>query len=167
MVTHDLDSLIRSVTESRLWARKNSRGGSHRGDARIGSPWLRSYFHGKRARARSWPAARKGNDGNACKLRLDRALHPGGDRSRLRLRLLVLRRRAGTGASEHPYRVFRLGFGPLSQGSSVSFNGLRVGEVTEISLLPEDPAPGRRRRPGRCLYPGSASIPARASNTRA
>jgi phospholipid/cholesterol/gamma-HCH transport system substrate-binding protein len=35
--------------------------------------------------------------------------------------------------------VFSGSVSGLSQGSSVSFNGLRVGEVTEISLLPEDP----------------------------
>jgi phospholipid/cholesterol/gamma-HCH transport system substrate-binding protein len=35
--------------------------------------------------------------------------------------------------------VFSGSVAGLSQGSSVSFNGLRVGEVTEISLLPEDP----------------------------
>src|SRR3712207_8391472 len=28
---------------------------------------------------------------------------------------------------------------PISKGSTVAFNGLRVGEVTDISLLPEDP----------------------------
>jgi phospholipid/cholesterol/gamma-HCH transport system substrate-binding protein len=35
--------------------------------------------------------------------------------------------------------VFSGSVSGLSQGSSVSFNGLRVGEVTDISLLPEDP----------------------------
>ncbi|PVE23684.1 MCE family protein [Microvirga sp. KLBC 81] len=35
--------------------------------------------------------------------------------------------------------VFSGSVSGLSQGSTVSFNGLRVGEVTEISLLPEDP----------------------------
>jgi phospholipid/cholesterol/gamma-HCH transport system substrate-binding protein len=35
--------------------------------------------------------------------------------------------------------VFSGSVAGLSQGSSVSFNGLRVGEVTQISLLPEDP----------------------------
>lgn len=35
--------------------------------------------------------------------------------------------------------VFSGSVSGLSQGSSVSFNGLRVGEVTQISLLPEDP----------------------------
>jgi phospholipid/cholesterol/gamma-HCH transport system substrate-binding protein len=35
--------------------------------------------------------------------------------------------------------VFSGSVSGLSQGSSVSFNGLRVGDVTEISLLPEDP----------------------------
>lgn len=35
--------------------------------------------------------------------------------------------------------VFSGSVSGLSKGSTVSFNGLRVGEVTEISLLPEDP----------------------------
>lgn len=35
--------------------------------------------------------------------------------------------------------VFSGSVSGMSQGSSVSFNGLRVGEVTDISLLPEDP----------------------------
>ena len=35
--------------------------------------------------------------------------------------------------------VFSGSVSGLSQGSSVSFNGLRVGEVTDLSLLPEDP----------------------------
>ncbi|MCG7391460.1 MCE family protein [Microvirga sp. ACRRW] len=35
--------------------------------------------------------------------------------------------------------VFSGSVSGMSQGSSVSFNGLRVGEVTQISLLPEDP----------------------------
>lgn len=35
--------------------------------------------------------------------------------------------------------VFSGSVSGMSQGSSVSFNGLRVGEVTNISLLPEDP----------------------------
>lgn len=35
--------------------------------------------------------------------------------------------------------VFSGSVSGLSQGSTVSFNGLRVGEVTQISLLPEDP----------------------------
>ena len=35
--------------------------------------------------------------------------------------------------------VFSGSVAGLSKGSSASFNGLRVGEVTEISLLPEDP----------------------------
>lgn len=35
--------------------------------------------------------------------------------------------------------VFSGSVSGLSKGSSASFNGLRVGEVTEISLLPEDP----------------------------
>ncbi|MXQ10026.1 MlaD family protein [Microvirga makkahensis] len=35
--------------------------------------------------------------------------------------------------------VFSGSVSGLSQGSIVSFNGLRVGEVTQISLLPEDP----------------------------
>lgn len=35
--------------------------------------------------------------------------------------------------------VFSGSVSGLSQGSSVSFNGLRVGDVTDISLLPEDP----------------------------
>jgi phospholipid/cholesterol/gamma-HCH transport system substrate-binding protein len=35
--------------------------------------------------------------------------------------------------------VFSGSVAGLSKGSSVAFNGLRVGEVTDISLLPEDP----------------------------
>lgn len=35
--------------------------------------------------------------------------------------------------------VFSGSVAGLSKGSSATFNGLRVGEVTEISLLPEDP----------------------------
>ena len=35
--------------------------------------------------------------------------------------------------------VFSGSVSGLSQGSSVSFNGLRVGEVTSLDLLPEDP----------------------------
>ncbi len=35
--------------------------------------------------------------------------------------------------------VFSGSVAGLSQGSSVSFNGLRVGEVSSLSLLPEDP----------------------------
>lgn len=35
--------------------------------------------------------------------------------------------------------VFSGSVSGMSQGSTVSFNGLRVGEVKEISLLPEDP----------------------------
>lgn len=35
--------------------------------------------------------------------------------------------------------VFSGSVSGLSKGSTVSFNGLRVGEVTDISLLPEDP----------------------------
>ncbi|NIX76518.1 MlaD family protein [Microvirga terricola] len=35
--------------------------------------------------------------------------------------------------------VFSGSVSGLSKGSTVSFNGLRVGEVTEINLLPEDP----------------------------
>ena len=35
--------------------------------------------------------------------------------------------------------VFSGSVSGLSQGSSVSFNGLRVGDVSDISLLPEDP----------------------------
>ena len=35
--------------------------------------------------------------------------------------------------------VFSGSVAGLSRGSSVAFNGLRVGEVTDISLLPEDP----------------------------
>jgi phospholipid/cholesterol/gamma-HCH transport system substrate-binding protein len=35
--------------------------------------------------------------------------------------------------------VFSGSVSGLSKGSTVAFNGLRVGEVTEISLLPEDP----------------------------
>ena len=35
--------------------------------------------------------------------------------------------------------VFSGSVSGLSQGSSVSFNGLRVGEVSSLGLLPEDP----------------------------
>ncbi len=35
--------------------------------------------------------------------------------------------------------VFSGSVGGLSRGSSVTFNGIKVGEVTEVSLLPQDP----------------------------
>ncbi|GEO12333.1 MlaD family protein [Microvirga aerophila] len=42
-------------------------------------------------------------------------------------------------ASQTVRIVFSGSVSGLSKGSIVSFNGLRVGEVTELSLLPEDP----------------------------
>ena len=44
--------------------------------------------------------------------------------------------------------VFSGSVSGLSKGSVVLFNGIRVGEVTDISLLPEDPAPRRLGRSG-------------------
>ena len=40
--------------------------------------------------------------------------------------------------------VFSGSVSGLSKGSFVLFNGLRVGEVTDVGFVPDDPAPGRR-----------------------
>src|ERR671912_633572 len=45
-----------------------------------------------------------------------------------------------TGQRRQPVRVVFSGpVSGLSKGSVVTFNGIRVGEVTDIRLLPEDP----------------------------
>src|SRR3954447_24010509 len=45
-----------------------------------------------------------------------------------------------SGARRQPVRVvFNGSVSGLSKGSVVGFNGLRVGEVTDLRLLPEDP----------------------------
>lgn len=49
-------------------------------------------------------------------------------------------KRGGDGADRKAYRLVFVGsVSGLSKGSVVRFNGLRVGEVTEIAILPSDP----------------------------
>lgn len=48
--------------------------------------------------------------------------------------------RAGDAADRKPYRIVFVGsVSGLSKGSVVRFNGLRVGEVTAIEIMPSDP----------------------------
>ncbi len=141
MVTHDLDSLVNvcdrvaALGEGHVLAT-----GSVDALRAHEHPWLRSYFHGRgrggrSAAARDRKAELRGEPGA---LRSYRIVHAGGGRCGVRLRLVVQPvAKLGT-AYDRAADLHRLGL-RLSRGSVVRFNGLRVGEVTEIALLPDDP----------------------------
>ena len=167
MVTHDLDSLhtvcdrIAALGDGKILAE-----GTIETMLASDHPWLRAYFHGKRARA-VMAAGLKVNDGNACELRPDRTVHPCGDRGRVRLRLLVLRRRPRPGPADASAIVFAGSVSGLSQGLHRVLQRPAGRRGDGNQPFAGGSAPGCRRSSRSTAIRRSAPTPARASNIRA
>ncbi len=87
MVTHDLDSLYTACDRIAVLGNGKIIAAGSMADMQASQhPWLRAYFHGKRARAVTGQSARTGADldGNAGELRPDRNVHAGSDRRGVR-----------------------------------------------------------------------------------
>ena len=145
MVTHDLDSLytvcdrIAALGGGRIIA-----AGTIETMLASDHPWLKAYFHGKRARAVMAERGLRGRrHGNPRQLRPDRRLHARRHRGRLPVRLLVLRRRHRRPPAAGPGRLLRLGLGTVEGlDRDLQRHPRRRGD--EARLL-RGPAPGRRR----------------------
>ena len=137
MVTHDLASLntvcdrVAALADGKIVAI-----GSMRELLQSEHPWVQAYFHGKRSLMlrpkASWTS------GNPRSLHHRRRIRAGGDRRPVRIRLLAAQQcRARPAASYHVQ--FEGSVPGLLVGAAVLFNGIRVGEVTELSLAPGNP----------------------------
>ena len=116
MVTHDLDSLYTACDRIAVLGNGKIIAAGSIADMQASQhPWLRQYFHGKRARAVMGGNRSIRLDGNAGELRPDRSLHAGGDRGRVRLRALVPEPAHHQGAQPDPHDVRGPGVRPAQR----------------------------------------------------
>ena len=139
MVTHDLDSLhaicdrIAAVGEGKIIAI-----GTMETMLASEHPWLRAYFHGPRARA-----ALRRRESLSMETRANNALIGLFTLAVIgaALGFVVWFARLAEGTKVDRYQiVFSGSITGLSVGSSVLFNGIRVGQVDTLDLLPDDPS---------------------------
>ena len=157
MVTHDLDSLftvcdrIAALADQRVIAQgpiETMLASEH--------PWVRSYFHGKRARAVATESASRTTYGNPRQLRPHRIVHAPRRRGGVPVRLLVRGERHGARAGAAAPSLPRLGIGSLPGGAGQlqRHPGRRGSRSRRISR--ENPSNvrrprGRRPLPRRCV----------------
>jgi phospholipid/cholesterol/gamma-HCH transport system substrate-binding protein len=155
MVTHDLDSLytacdrIAALGDGQIIAQ-----GTIAEMLASDHPWLRAYFHGKRGRAAGLTPAAHGVPPRTARAPPRQGIaDPMETRANYALigafTLAVLVAAFGfvfwlQGGSRSQVRqavriVFSGSVGGLAKGSTVAFNGIKVGEVMDVRLLPQDP----------------------------
>ena len=158
MVTHDLDTLFAICDRVAVLVDKKLRVGTLDQMLQDDHPWIHSYFHGPRGRARNrrrcraldgparrvLAAADRGLRRKSAKSeRMDGdagALRRGGRICAYRSSLPGLPRCCGSAAVEfrqelQPYYIFFKGsVAGLSRGSAVQYNGIPVGRVTDIRV---------------------------------
>ena len=143
MVTHDLESLytvcdrIAALADGKVVADR-----ADREHARIRTPLGENLFPGQARRHAGRPAreqheTRNLSDGNPCPLCPDRSVHARRDPRELSASSIGSRTKAASGQREVYQVHFQGSVSGLLVGSAVLFNGIRVGEVTELSSIPK------------------------------
>jgi hypothetical protein len=139
MVTHDLDSLhtvcdrVAALADGKVAAI-----GPIQELLASQHPWVKSYFHGDRARVPCRRRTLRSIDGNPCAVRPDRSVCD--DRDRRAFGFVYWLHNGGGLTERTVYRVhFENTVSGLLKGASVLFNGIRVGEVTNLQLDANNP----------------------------
>ena len=167
MVTHDLDSLYTACDRIAVLGNGKIIAAGSMADMQASQhPWLRAYFHGKRARALSVVLrvgiVGVGLDGNAGEFRPDRIVHAGGDCRGVRLCALVPEPAHHQGAQPDPHHLRRPGVGPAQrrQRQFQRYPGRRgdFGEARQPASRCRT-RHGREQRPDPQGHPGRARIP--------
>ena len=143
MVTHDLDSLhtvcdrIAVLADGKVIA-----AGPMATMLASEHPWLKAYFHGKRAgvaaRIEGALLRMHGVDGNESELRPDRLVHARG-RSPARSASSTGSNMSASATGRPIASCSKARCRACAPAASVLFNGIRVGEVTELTLDPQAP----------------------------